>query len=319
MANEIEIQIGARRRKVVVPESWNDLDTKSLCLYYEMLFSTPGDEYTATAFTTVKLLSMMQHLLKVDADFLVLWEADRIRKNPEAGELGFLDELRQTLHYSIAGLFDIQEKDGATTYAAKLNLTRNPWPVLSGQGRTKKQAKRMYYAPADALDNLTIYEMGMAFNLFENYLISGDEGYALSLLALLYRPTRPETVKERESAWGGDRRQPIRGYEGKIDERVALVKTLPNTVKRVLLFWFAGCRQQIVDAYPKVFHKNSNGGKNEYGWGGVLLSVAESGPMGALGEVSDQHYSNVLTYISMKADEAEETRKRMEENRRKSR
>jgi len=320
--NDITIKIGKHNRTIKVPGSWNDLDTRTLLLFYETLFTSPGDEFTSTAFTSVKLIGMLQHLLNVDGSFMVMWENERIQKDPEGGELAFLDELRQVLHHALAGLFEIEQKEeGGTSYSSKLNLTDNPWPILTGPGKTKKQAKRHYYAPANGLDNVTIYEMGMAFSYFEAYLRTNEEEYAHQLIALLYRPTRPETTKERESGWGGDRRQRLRGYESKVEERMALVRTLPILVQRVLVFWFAGCRQGIVDAYPKVFKKEGDGGRGgaDYGWGGVLLTVAESGPMGALGEVSDQHYSNVLTYLSMKADEAKEAERRADEAKRKRR
>lgn len=322
MTNEITIKTGKQSRNIKVPESWNDLDTRTLLLFYETLFTSPGDEFTASAFTSVKLLGMLQHLLKVDGTFMAIWEAERIKMDPENGELFFLEEVRETMHYALAGLFEIEQKEeGGTTYAAKMNRTANPWPVLTAPIAKKRDHHRHYFGPADRLDNITIYEMGMAFSYFEAYLKTSKEEHAHTLIALLYRPSRPESTKERESAWGGDRRQPLRGYEAKIEERVKLVKTLPPLVQRVIVFWFASCRQAIVDAYPKVFKKDGDGGRGgaNYGWGGVLLTVAESGPMGSLGEVSDQHYSNVLTYLSMKADEAKEAERRADEAKRKRR
>jgi hypothetical protein len=326
MANEITLKIGKQSRKVKVPSSWNDLDNRTLLLFHETLFYAPGDEFTVSAFTSVKLIGMTQMLLGIDAAFLVQWEAARVAEtpfdSPVDGQTAFLDELRQTMHYALDGLFEIEvTEEGATTYATKLNRTENPYTVLAGPPKTKRQKKLLLYGPASHLDNITIYEMGMAFSYFEAYLKTNKEDYAHNLIALLYRPTRPETKHERESGWGGDRRQKLRGYESKIEERAKLVKTMPALVQRVLVFWFASCRQSIVDAYPKVFKKDGDGGRSgaDYGWGGVLLSVAESGPMGALGEVSDQHYSNVLTYLSMKHDEAEEHKRQADEARRKRR
>lgn len=316
MDNSITIKIGNKSKQVKVPESWNSLDTRELLLFYQALFEHPGDEFTATGFTNLKLINMACAILNVDLGFMRLWEAQRQGEHGAEGELIFLSELNDTIRFALCGgekpdcgLFSLEEEDGETRYAARLNLTENPWPILTGPGKTKAQKKRHYYAPADGLENLTIYEMGMAFQTFENYLSTNDAAYAHQLIALLYRPSRPETKIERESAWGGDRRQPIRRYEGKISERVNLVKTLPPLVQRVVVFWFASCRQQIADSYPKVFKAGGERGKS-YGWGGVLLSVAENGALGTLGEVSDQHYSNVLTFLEMKANEAEECQRK---------
>jgi len=338
MTNEITIRVGNRSRKVQAPLSWDALDDRTFLLFFSTLFANPGDEYTRTAFTAVKLISMTQMLLGIDYAFLAAWEAGC--KPPPGEDVGltgeeiFLDELRQVMHATLevpqgdkkVGLFAIElDEDGGTTYAARLNRTRNVWPVLGApvpaQGKKKKaQPTQMLYAPADKLANVTIYELGAAFALFEAYLSTNKEEYAYELLGTIYRPSRGQTKEERELGWkNDDRRVPFRNYEGQAKERAKLFKTLPWLTVRAILFWFAGCRQSIVEAYPKVFKKGGEGGNqgHSYGWGGVLLSIA-GGPVG-LEAVADQHYSNALTFLSMKDDEVVEMERRMEEAKRGSR
>ena len=99
----------------------------------------------------------------------------------------------------------------------------------------------------------------------------------------------------------------MRRYEAKVAERAELVKMVDPLVKRVILFWFASCREDIANQYPKVFKRSGGSGKSsEYGWAGVLLRVA-GGPAG-LDTVADQHHSNALIWLSMERDriEAEE-------------
>lgn len=322
MATDITIRIGRAKRTVKCPESWDELGERTFLLFYSTLFVNPGDEFTATGFTTLKLITMAQHVLGVDSAFMAAWEADC--KPPEGedvtltGEMVFLDELRQVIHAVLGGLFEIgEDEDGNTTYACKLNRTQNLWPILGTPPKGKEKKVTQLYAPADRLANLSIYEMGAAFSLFEAYLSTNKEEYADELLGVLYRPSRPETKEERESGWrNGDRRVPFRNFEGKAKERAALMRTLPRLTKRVILFWFASCRQAIVEAYPKVFRKGEAGSQRPgYGWGGVLLSVA-GGPTG-LEAVADQHFSNALTWLSMKEDEAVEMERRMEDAKRK--
>lgn len=322
MANEITLQVGNRKRKARLPESWDDLDDRTFLLFYSTFFTNAGDEYTRTPFTMVKLIGMTRHLLGLDDVFMTAWEEDTKRENPENGEAIFLDELRQVVHAAMGGLFDVEtDEDGNTTYACKLNRTRNVWPVLkTADGRRETADVRYLYAPADGLANLTIYELGVSFTLFEAYLRTNEEKYAFELLGTIYRPSRGQTKEERVSGWkNSDRRTPYQHYESQAMKRAKMFETLPNLTVRALLFWFAGCRQAIVAAYPKVFKKNGDGGKAgaNYGWGGVLLSVAEQGAMGPLEQVAGQHHSNVLTYLSMKEDEARETEKRMAEMKRK--
>lgn len=317
MPNTVTLQIGKQKREIPCPESWDDFaDLRTFLLFYQTLFSLPGDEYTATAFTAVKLISMTQKVLGMDTASMAIWEAERRKTNPELGEAVFLEELRQVVHHVLGGLFTIEDgEEAGTKYACKLNRLRNPWPILentkmlpAGKGKKLPGKTTNLYAPADGLSNLTAYELGVTFTLFENYLNTNEEQYADQLLGVLYRPTRPLTAHEKETAWGGDRRQKFRGYEAKMPERAALMATLPALTRRVLLFWFASCRQSIVDAYPKVFRRTGGqGGRagSNYGWGGVLLSVAEVGSLGPLNDVADAPYANVLTLLSMKAEEAE--------------
>lgn len=316
-ANNVSINIGNLKRDVVAPESWNDLDLRTLMLFYNTLFTANEGPHSKTSFTVVKLISMTQHLLGMDTGMLAQWEADCLAQDAEHGATIFLEELRSVVHTCIGGLFDIEydEETGRTAYAPKLNLTRNPWGHFTHTPETRLkgvQPKTMWlYAPENELANITIYELAYTFTMFENYLQTKDEALADRLIAVLYRPSRPETREERESAWFGDRRMPLRKYEKTLDSRAEQVATMPALTRRVILFWFASCRQNIINKYPKVFSRtgDNDGGPN-YGWGGVLLAMA-GGPAG-LEAIADQHHGNGLTWLSMKEDERREMEKAMQ-------
>lgn len=318
--NLIAIKIGNARREVRAPQTWNDLDLRTLLLFYQTLFTRQGSEFTAAGFTNVKLITMTQQVLRVDSAFMAQWEADCLRQDEQFGGQFFCHELQQVLHATLGGLFDVgaDEAAGITTYEPKLNLTKNPYPSLAHTAKSKNGRKKTawYYAPDDGLDNLTLYELAYTFTLFENYLKTNDDAMANRLIATLYRPSRPETQAERESAWFGDRRQPLRRYEKKIEERAAMVATLPMLTRRLIVFWFSSCRQAIVARYGKVFRRDSGDTRAVgYGWGGVLLAMA-GGPVG-LDAIADQHYSNGLTWLSMKEDERRETDAQMSKLRKK--
>lgn len=320
MSNTIEIKIGKSSKRIAVPASWNDLDARTLALFYAALFTATGDEYTRGAFTAVKLISLTQHILGMSPDHMAIWEADRRQQSAEHGDLMFLEELKQVIAAALAGLFDIEtdEETGATGYAVKFNLTRNPYPAMNHapkpRGKSRKPGKvTWYYGPKDGLANLTLYELSYAFGTYEQYVATRDVSHANTLVGILYRPSRSETVEERNSAWHGDRRQPIRRYEDKVAERAKLAATLPALTRRLIVFWFAGCREAIVKQYPKVFKKAGDGEAGHgYGWGGLLLRLAESGTFGALDQTADQHFSNALTYLSMKEDERREIERQHE-------
>lgn len=305
--NTIEIHIGKTAKKVIAPESWNDLPTRQLLLFYETLFNNTGDEFTANVFTSVKLITMAQMVMNVDTAFMAKWEGERIKEDPENGYLVFLADLKQVITAALGGLFEISEED-STSYSIKFNLTKNPYENLvhTPQKKGKKPVKSTWmYAPADELANITIYELAYTFQLYEAYLSTGDEHLAMQLIGCLYRPSRPETKADRESGWFGDRRQPLRKYEAKIDERAKLADGLPMLTKRVILFWFASCRDHIVKQWPQVFKKSDGEGTGSGNhWGDLLLSVAETAVFGPLDNTADQHYSNVLQLLTKRDNEA---------------
>lgn len=305
----ITIQIGNSKRNVKAPESWDDLDLRTLMLYYQTLFTAHGSEYTASGFTMVKLITMTQNILGVDSAFLAQWEADCKGEDEDNGDLIFLQELREIVHSTLKGLFDVRTDDHAvTTYSVRLNRLKCPWPVFSHtptlpKGSRKTAKTTRYYAPDDGLENITLYELAYTFSTFEAYLQTQEEQHAYDLIGMLYRPSRPQTQADRDSEWFGDRRMPLRRYEKKIAERAALAKTLPPLTRRLILFWFASCRQDIINQHPKVFRHDGEV-TNNYGWGGVLLAMA-GGPAG-LDAIADQNYGNGLTWLSIKEDERRE-------------
>ncbi len=282
-----------------------------MAVFYFTLFAA-NDEY---AFRRCggEAVSAAQYIMGLSPDMMAKWEADALREDPENGEAIFLDELKQVMTAVMTGLFDVAAGDG-TAYSVKFNRTKCPWPALSTpapKGKGKPKAK-WYYAPKDGLDNITLYELAYTFTLYENYVSERDEAQADMLIAALYRPSRPETQEERDSAWHGDRRQPLRRYEDKVEQRAKMVATLPVLTRRLIVFWFAGCREAIVKAYPKVFKRADQGDAGHgYGWGGLLLQLAETGTFGELGTTSDQHYSNALTFLSMKDDERVEMERKL--------
>lgn len=321
MAQTVSITINGREFSATPPPSWDALDNAALLQFYAVAFAetTQGSASFTAALTNLQLLVIARALLGIGDDDLKAWEADCIA-GEENGEGVFAEELRAVVHALIEGLFDIatDEETRQTTYAIRLNRLRCPYPELiqppkPGRYRSRRleaQHTRHYHAPADGLGNLSIYELAATFSRFEAYLATGDERHALELLAILYRPPKAATKENREQGYEGDIRQPYRHRENVAAQRVPLVASLPLLVRRVLLFWFASCRAHIVKQYPKVFSAPAGEGSAPgYGWAGVLLSVA-GGPAG-LDAVADQHYSNTLTWLSMKAEEADEMDRRV--------
>lgn len=314
MKTEIEVD-GV---KITPPTSWNDLSDRDCMRYYDLIFSNTSPD-SLTSFTMLKLIDIARDLCGVSVDDIgQIEKASKLVYGEEMGEQVFLAQLREMVHTMIEGLFNIEHDDeGNVTYSVKFNRTRNLWTSIeydqNNRYNRKKPSrttqKRYLYPPADLLSNVTIYELGMLFTLFDQYLMNPDNVQTIDrLIAVMYRPMKEITPFNMDSNFQGDKRQPLRLHESRIDDRQKLVAQLPVLVKRTILFWFASCRHEITVAYPKVFKKQSGASMNSanYGWGGVLLKVAEMGPMGTLNDVADQPFANVLTFLSMKDDEVKE-------------
>ena len=90
-------------------------------------------------------------------------------------------------------------------------------------------------------------------------------------------------------------------------KRTERIKTLPVDTKKLILFWFASCRQQIIASYQNIFRHSSKmeikGEKvgNDYGWSGMLLSLANG--IVHLEQVSKQPFHDGLIYLSYLEDQ----------------
>ena len=290
-----------------LPESWNDMSLQQCLEAYNILTARAGRAFEPGEVLPAKRIALVARLAGLDDAKILAWRQDCAQAyGEEEGDLVFFAELSRVLSLTDF-LFDVDEsQDGKLLFQVKLGLTRCPWPMLRYTSTRGKQ--KTYYATADALENITLYEMALSFSLFEKYLETDDIAHADELIATLYRPSKPPTPENKRSGYQGDRRLPIYQHEAMVKKRLPRVAVLPADVKKLLLFWFASCRQQIVASFPNLFEPRGGemeiGGEkvgNDYGWGGMLLALA--GGIVHLEEVSLQPYQNGLIYLSYLEDE----------------
>ena len=293
-------------KEITTPQSWNDLPLKSQIFCYELIMGNHSI-FTTSELVPFIRINLMKHLLNIDDDFIKRWEADCMQE--EDGDIIFYAEMQEILQVADSLLEPILEEgeEHPKKYQIKLGLTKIPWPKLEYKGKKKK--KRAYYGPANGLENLTLYELGTTFTLFEEFLKAKIEEEAEDqadiLIATLYREHKPKTQANELSNYEGDVRIPYLNHETTIKRRLPRIKKLPKAVKNLILFWFASCRQSIVDNYPKVFtsdKKKSSG--PDYGWGGLMMTLADG--LIHLDQIAKQPYANALTYISYLEDQREQ-------------
>lgn len=287
--------VSINERECKVPQSWNELLLTELLTLFQLLNSqAPGFIFAKEELPLFLRIEAGKYLLQIDDAFLHKWKADCLAAYPDGGDLIFQQELWETVQ-SITGFLFTPNNE------IQLQLTRNPYPRI---GYTKGKKKAYLYGPKDGLSNITIYELGTSFTLFENYLKTKEERFLNKLLAILYRPAKKKSKANKRSAYQGDRRLPYYQHEATVDQRLPLIRKWPPLLKGILLFWFASCRQEIIDGYPNIFKSNAPKLEkigNDYGWGGILMSLA--GGIVNLESVSNQNYQNGLAYLSFLEDE----------------
>ena len=295
-------------REIALPQSWNELSLAQQLSCYAIIMSGTGWLLEAQELLPAKRILLVQHLLGLEEAFMQEWRTDCLATYEEDGELVFFAELDELLEASDF-LFDIiePEEEGAPKqYQIKLGLTQCPWPQLV---REKKGGKKKFYlAPADGLENISFYELCTSFTHFENFLETKEESHIDELLATLYRPHKPKTRENKRMGYQGDRRLPLLHHEAMVNKRKKHMASLPQSTKQLLTFWFASCRQQIIESYDSLFSAPSGKEAHTFGWGGVLMALA--GSLQEVDAIAVQSADNALTYLQF----LEVQRKELEES-----
>lgn len=322
-----------KKKKIKLPKCWNGLTTDQQLTAYQIIFSNSPDILEPQEILPHKRLELFLLLSGVDEKFLIDWQKDchQTEGDIETGDLVFLSELDECLQST--GMFfrktptGNQEQGTQNRFEVNYGLTKCPCPELHDIPSNFKHRKKksVWYAPkfdddtGDGLSNITLYELANTFTLFERLVTEKKtkqkELLVQQLLAVLYRPAKPETPENIESEYGGDIRQPLVGHEATIKLRQPYWRYIPALAKQLFVFWFASCRRHIIEQYPLVFKPPKDAGDpsgNNFGWGGVLLELA--GGLPHLQEVYAQPYQNGLIYLSRLEDQA--SRREMEEKKR---
>lgn len=302
--NTIFFEINGHRRTAAVPTTWNALELRDLYACYAIIQSNTPLWVDAHEVIPAKRLLLLQYFLQLSAADMAAWQEDcRNVHGEEEGDLIFFGELGALLP-AVDGFFDIlpATSDAPELWQIRLGLTRCPYPEL-------KHPEFEWYGPADGLDNLTIYELGTVFALFEEYITTQSEDAALRLIATIYRPAKKASRKNMLSAYQGDIRLPFQHHEATVAQRLPHVQELPLATRQLILFWVAGCYHAIIQDNPNIFERPEDdpdgiAGErvgNDYGWAAIIMSLA--GDITKIDDVASKSWTNVFTYLSFLEDE----------------
>ncbi len=288
------------------PQSWNDIEPKMLYMLFTVLsgdfnnFLKPEEVVWATRIGAMRLIC------ELSDQFVKEWRNIRMTEHGNKDGLKiFHHELHEVTKAATAFMFSEKEDEEGNTQVEIIHgLTKCPYPELDMVGE-------IWYAPADGLRNLTIYELGSAFTLFEAYIKTENTNLADKLLGLIFRPSKPTTEHNTRSNYEGDRRLPYAKHETTVAARAEKFKSIPDFCKQLLLFWFSSCRQSILNDYSTVF-SGGDGKEDEFGWGGLLLSIANN--PANIDQVAAQPYNNILTHLAMLEKQRKEAELRRLQN-----
>jgi hypothetical protein len=254
-------------------ESWNELTPLQAMECYLILFSDVVSDVEQ------KLILLMQCVTGItDSDL----EALKMICNAEFrdGQLIFNAIVSDLLCVTD---FLFIELDGKRVVQPA--LTRCPYPQIGD-----------YHACADEIENLTFLEFTRVLELHNQHTQSQDDACVHELSATVYRPAKPETVENQRSAYNGDIREPYFQREHQVKERIPFWVSVAPEIKHLLMFWLGSCLFEATERHEGLF-KRTSGKLNKWGWGGVMLTLADG--VIHVDAVANQHFETVLVHLSM--------------------
>lgn len=154
----------------------------------------------------------------------------------------------------------------------KNTLTKNVVPIIDHEGYR-------YLGPADELANISILEFSMADSYYIK-VMQGDttKPYIDYLAGCIYR-LRNKQLSPKDPDYNGDLRNPFNSHH--IEEMAKSFSGVALPVKMAVLFFYAGCRNLLVERCPNVFTPKRQDSARSFGWGGVIMELS-GGKFGGL-------------------------------------
>lgn len=198
----------------------------------------------------------------------------------------------QTILNEMDFLLDEDPDTGKCALAARLTIS--PFPVLENMPTPLGQPVHLY-GPASGLDNITAYELALLFQCFEQFAADRTTAQIDRMIAITYRPSKPETDENILENFYGDRRQPLN--EASIQTRQEQVAKLPYMLKCTIFFWLLSCRISIIEQFPAIFQEGRKGERSgaDYGWWEVFRTTA--GNLKDVEKIANLNWRDVLTEL----------------------
>jgi hypothetical protein len=360
----IEIELPFGFDSVELVQEWNDMTDSEYMKVANVIFYLETLSIESAEMLEYLHRSIIEILLHQTTGFLQqLRNAYLVKEGIEEGEASFAEYLsflkkntsfifvkkgkkKVFINHARTVLCENQRK--LKSYEGAMSIKEQQEPLTNKQklkdfGQKKlhssinKWSKRNtvnWYAPADGLDNISIYEWVHLAQHYEAYLslrkANSVEGIAEAeqefdnLLAVLYRPASIEyktrnfkgKSKRRDREDISDPRQLLFKHEDKVKDRAAQWANLRKNdaqvsliFRRSILFWYLSCRQSIIEQYPYCFNQSAKTIEGSTNYNEFLVGIAE-GPN--TDDLATRNLHNVFTALNMRFREIDEANRKAE-------
>jgi hypothetical protein len=314
--NLINIKIDGKNNVVRCPSSWHELTTDELTYILRLLSAERLlfiEEFENLPMKKLNIFMAFLQKSKLDAQLVTEWQTVRDSEDSEE-KTSFLTELNTVINAATAFLFSTIRHQGKPVEVIAADLLRCPYPKLNVP---TKQGVRTLYAPScgknsrsnepipsDSLQNITIYELGQTFSLYEQWAATPTEELLNTLIATLYRPKKADTKQNRATNYEGDVRLPLRGYEATLPQRRDLIaRNIPAHIKEAIVFWFGCCRHHFAELYPDIFSTPNGKEENRFGYAGIILELSRTTGEGK-NTIADQRAHSTMIELQYEQNRA---------------
>lgn len=220
-------------KPVLFSTEWNDL-TKPQILEMARIFLVSRRETSLTS-------------LRIQLTTVILQFKKRFWKDLEADCQKLGKDADDTFNTELAALVKVSDffLDEKYRFYPKLKLTKNYFYKTNG-----------LYGPADKLKNITFGEWALMDTLYVKYVSSDKMQILDTLIAALWRPSKPMTYRNRQRHYDGDRRVELMIHEPVLLEFTEhKIAKWDASLKYSIFIFIASSRKAIIDKYTYLFRK----------------------------------------------------------------
>jgi hypothetical protein len=273
------MEIKINKEAINIPQNWNDCTQNELHGIFNILY----DENTKIHESRLRITKL---LLNKKLSFFKKWEKDAKIES----ETQFFDELNDVIMACTDWIFG-RIDDGNLFING--GLTRPPFEIL-------KNKTRIYHAPSQFLNNITVWEFAHLEAFFEALRDKKNTKFALNrLIAVLYRNHKPKTAENKVMNYEGDVRIEFNKHESTINKRAYDIQNIEFYKKMLILHFYESCRKLILEAlHPRMKIGGATNSESKLNTWVQLILELSGGKFGDLEKTGNTNLFTIIEYLN---------------------